>query len=153
MATKNYDELHELCIDWVRWCETRRFYMKPPSQGILARLQPSKAGKEPNARNHADMQYFNMAIHTLADMPDHKQTWAAFKLHYLGPKQVVKRTAAELGIGRQTYYDHIKRFAKAALSMSHSLKRAHEANFTPATTLAPASPTNALQGAPRAKAL
>lgn len=145
MAIKKYDELHELCLDWVRWCETRRFYMKPPTQGILARLQPSKVGKEPNARNHADMQYFNMAIHTLAEMADHKQTWEAFKFYYLGPRQVAKRTASDLGIGRQTYYDHVKRFAKAALSMSESLKRAHEANFSPTVALPLAEPASARQ--------
>lgn len=133
MATKKYDEVHELCIDWVRWCQTRRFYLKPATQGILARLQPSKVGQEPNARNHPDMQYFNMAIHTLADMPCHKTIWAAFQQYYLGPNQVAKRTAAELGIGRQTYYDHVKRFSKAAHSMSLSLKRAHEEMSPPPT--------------------
>ena len=140
---KSKDPVVQLCWEWVRWCETRRFYMKPATQGILARLQPSKVGTEPNARNHADMQYFNMAIHTLAEMADHKQTWEAFKFYYLGPRQVAKRTASDLGIGRQTYYDHVKRFAKAALSMSQSLKRAHEANFTPAAILPLAEPATA----------
>ncbi|MET3135203.1 hypothetical protein AAKU55_005511, partial [Oxalobacteraceae bacterium GrIS 1.11] len=40
---------------------------------------------------------------------------------------VAKRAAADLGIGRQTYYDHIKRFSRAAYVLSQSLKKAQEA--------------------------
>jgi len=124
---KNRDPIAEYCQDWVRWSQTRTFYMRPPAQGLLARLQPSKSsGVEPNARNHPDMQYFNMAIHTLADMPRWRTEWATFKAHYIGPAQVVKRAASDLGIASRTYYDHLKRFSKAAHDMAHSIKRVHE---------------------------
>lgn len=121
--------MDELCWDWVRWCVTRKFYMRPPGQSILARLQPSKSGKEPNGRNHPDMQYFNMAVHTLGDMPQHKERYAAFMVHYMGEGEVVKRAADRLGISRSTFYERVGRFAKDAYSLSLSLKRVHEKNF------------------------
>lgn len=127
MAKREYDHVAEYCIEWVRWCETRKFYIRPVAKNILARMQPSKTKLPPNARNHADMTYFNMAIHTMADMPKHKAEWEAFKKYYLGDAEVAKRAAADLGIGRRTYYDHVKRFAHAAYAMSHSIKRVHEA--------------------------
>lgn len=124
---KNRDPIAEYCQEWVRWSQTRTFYIRPPAKSLLARMQPSKSsGVEPNARNHPDMQFFNMAIHTLADMPRWRTEWASFKAHYCGAGQVVKRTAADLGIGVRTYYDHVKRFSKASYSMAESIKRVHE---------------------------
>jgi hypothetical protein len=129
---KPRDPIDEYCREWVIWCSTRKFYAQPPKKSVLARLQPTQTGKEPNARNHPDMQYFNMAVHTLADMEPHKASYLAFAAHYLGEDEVVKRVADRLGIGRQTYYDRVKRFAKDAYSMSHSLKRAAEQHGTAA---------------------
>lgn len=34
----------ELCWEWERLCVMRKFYIRPPGQSILARLQPSKTG-------------------------------------------------------------------------------------------------------------
>lgn len=124
---KKRDPVAEYCYEWVRWCETRRFYIRSSSSGILARLQPSKVGREPNARNHPDMQYFNMAIHTLADMGKWAAKFKAFDAYYRGDGEVVKRIADQLGIGRRTYYDHVKSFADAAYKMADSIKTAHEA--------------------------
>jgi predicted DNA-binding protein YlxM (UPF0122 family) len=121
---KENEFLDQYCREWVIWSSTRRFYGQPPSKSVLARMQASKTGKEPNARNHPDMPYFNMAVHTLADMAQHKARHLAFSAHYLGEDEVVKRVADRLGISRQTYYEHVKRFAKDAYSMSQSLKRA-----------------------------
>lgn len=123
---KKRDPIAEYCQDWVRWCETRRFYAQPPAKSALAKLQPSKSGTEPNARNHADMQYFNMAVHTLADMPKWKKSGRAFLAYYVGPAQVAKRTADELGMGKRTYYDHVTRFSAAAFSLAASIKRVQE---------------------------
>jgi hypothetical protein len=129
---KKYDPIAEYCKEWVRWLQTRRFYGPRPARSTLARLQPSKsAGQEPNARNHPGMQYFNMAIHTLADMPEWKREWPAFQAHYLGAGLPAKTAADNLGIGRRTYYDHIKRFSDAAYSMAHSIMRVQE-QMTPA---------------------
>ena len=125
---KKRDPIAEYCQDWVRWSQTRTFYIRPNARSLLARMQPHKSsGVEPNARNHPDMQYFNMAIHTLADMPRWRAEWASFKAHYCGPAQVVKRTADELGIATRTYYVHIKRFSAAAYSMAASIKKVQEA--------------------------
>ena len=123
---KKRDAVAEYCEDWVRWCETRRFYIRPASAGTLARLQPSKVGREPNARNHPDMAYFNMAVHTLADMPKWEKKALAFKAYYVGNGDLVKRVADQLGVPIRTYYDHVKSFAKAAHRLSGSIKKAHE---------------------------
>ncbi|CUI05510.1 hypothetical protein BN2497_5797 [Janthinobacterium sp. CG23_2] len=129
---KNRDVVAEYCDEWVRWCQTRSFYMRPAASGTLGRLQPSKVGREPNARNHPDMQYFNMAVHTLADMKKWKGKFLAFKAYYVGDATLAKQAAAALGISERTYYYHVKSFGQAAYSMSHSIKKAHEAMAAPA---------------------
>ncbi len=119
-------ELNAYCEEWVNWCYTRRFYLQPAAQNILARMQPSKSGEPPNARNDPNMQYFNMAIHAMADMSAHQETFACFKLCYIEQSNNVKRLAVQLGISRPTYYNRAKAFARKAFSMSLSLKRATE---------------------------
>lgn len=100
--------------------------MKPGAQNILARMQPSKSGREPNARNNPDMQFFNMAVHTMADMKEHAEGLACFNLYYVEQADNVKREADKLGIARSTYYRRIMAFARKAYSMSISIKRVHE---------------------------
>lgn len=132
MRNRQPHAMDELCWEWVRWCVTRKFYIRPPGQSILARLQPSKTGKEPNSRNHPDLQFFNMAVHALADMPKHKEGFTVFWMHYMGEGEVVKRAADKLGISRSTYYERVAKFAKDAYSMSQSLKAIHEKNTSAA---------------------
>ncbi len=121
---KKNDFLDQYCRDWVIWSRTRRYYTHAPAKNILARLLPTKTGREPNARNHPDMTYFNMAISTLGDMPEHETRYAAFVAFYLGDDEVTKRVADRLGIGRQTLYDRKNKFAQDAYALSQSLKRA-----------------------------
>lgn len=122
----NDQELESHCQEWVQWCYTRGFYVKPGAKNILARMQPSKSGKEPNARNNPDMQFFNMAIHTIADMKEHKAELVCFNLYYVDHADNVKAEANRLGISRPTYYNRAKAFARKAYSMSLSLKAAYE---------------------------
>lgn len=128
---KKFDPVDEYCREWVRWCETRNMYVAPGSTNILARLQPSKVGQAPNGRNSADMMFFDIAVKVLASMPRHAIAFPAFADYYMGHKQIIirrdpiKRTAANLGIGQRTYYDHVKRFAAAAYRMSFDIKTAH----------------------------
>ena len=89
-------------------------------------MQPSKVGEEPNARNSPDMQYFNMAVHTLAEMKKWKVKFLAFHDYYLGDRMVVKQAASRLDISPRSYYYHVSSFGKAAMSMSHSIKKAQE---------------------------
>lgn len=131
---KKCDPIAEYCRDWVRWTQTRRFYFNPPTQGLLARLMPAKGGDPPDARNHPGMQYFNMAIHMMVDMPQWKSEAKTFMTHYAGPGEVVKVAADKLGIGKRTYYDHLKRFSDAAYSLAHSIM-ANQALMTPATAV------------------
>lgn len=119
-------QLHEYCTEWVSWCFTRRFYLKPGAQNILARMQPSRSGIAPNGRNNPDMQFFNMAIHALADMREHAEGLACFNLYYCDQAANIKREADRLGIARSTYYRRITSFARKAYDMSASIKRVHE---------------------------
>lgn len=122
----NDQQLHGYCQEWASWCYTRKFYLKPGAQNILARMHPSKAGKEPNARNSADMQFFNMAVHALADMHEHAEGLACFNLMYVEQADHVKRQADKLGISRPTYYNRSRSFARKALSLADTLKRVHQ---------------------------
>lgn len=125
---KTKDPITQYCWDWVRWCETRHFYIRSVGQGTLGALQQGKGGgREPNARNDPDMQYFNMAVHTLRDLPQYRREWLAFEYFYLKPDQVVKRTAEQLGVGLRTYYDMVRRFGQRAYRLYPSIKKAHEA--------------------------
>lgn len=120
-------ELDAYCEEWVNWCYTRRFYIPPGAMNILARMQPSKTGLPPNARNSPDMQYFNMAIHAMADMVEHRETFVCFSMTYIEQPDSIKREAHKLGIDRSTFYRRSVAFSKKAYSMMKSLKAAHKA--------------------------
>lgn len=119
-------ELNAFVMDWLNWCYTRRFYIPPGAQNILARMQPSKTGRPPNAPNNPLMQYFNMAIHAMADMSEHKEGFACFSFYYIEQGDCVKRRASELGISRPTYYNRTRAFVRQAYSLAQSLKKASE---------------------------
>jgi hypothetical protein len=118
-------ELNAFCQAWAHWCWTRRYFIRPGTKNVLARMQPSKSGKEPNAELSSELNFFNMAVHSLADMQDHRDDAACFVSYYWDRESNIKAIAAKMGIGRQTYYDRMYRFARKALSMSHSLRRVH----------------------------
>ena len=120
-------EIDAHCLNWVTWCQSRRYYLKPGAKNILARMQPSRTGQPPNARNSADMQYFNAAIHSLADMKEHEAATVCFVLFYVDQAPNVKVEASRLGITRPTYYNRARAFAKKGQMLAESLKRATEA--------------------------
>lgn len=119
--------LNQLCLDWVHWCHTRRYYIAPGGKSQLGAMQPSKLREPPDARNNADMQFFNMAVHTLADMREHQDAMVCFNLYYVEQADNIKRRADELGISRPTYYNRVKAFARKAYALSQSLKAVHVA--------------------------
>lgn len=119
-------ELDAYCQEWVAWSNTRKFYLQPGAQNILARMQPAKVKEPPNARNSPDMQYFNMAIWAMADMKEHKNGWACFQVCYGNHDALLKQKIAELKISRGTYYNRTRAFARQALSLSRSLRAATE---------------------------
>lgn len=121
----NDNQIDAYCLEWVRWCETRKFYLRPAAQNILARMQPSKSGIEPNIRNNPDMAFFNAAVHSLADMGEHEEGYACFKAKYLVVNELIKVHVDRMGISRPTYYSRARSFARKALSLAGSLKRVH----------------------------
>ncbi|WP_426195068.1 hypothetical protein [Massilia sp. DWR3-1-1] len=121
----NDNQIDAYCLDWVRWCDTRKFYLRPAAQNILARMQPSKSGIEPNIRNNPDLAFFNAAVHSLADMADHAEGYACFKAKYLEVNELIKVQVDKMGISRPTYYSRARSFARKALSLAGSLKRVH----------------------------
>ncbi len=125
-----------LCWEWVRWSLSRKYYCHAPPKSILARLQPSKSGREPDAHNSALLQCFNSAVFALGDMPMHQAGFTVFMAHYMGDGEVIKRVVARLQISRSTYYKRLEQFTQAAYSMAHSLLRHH----APHVLLAPTAP-------------
>jgi hypothetical protein len=121
----NDNQIDTYCLDWVRWCETRKFYLRPAAQNLLARMQPSKNGIEPNARNNPDMVFFNAALLSLADMPEHAEGCACFKAKYMEVGELIKVQVDKMEISRMTYYRRARAFARKALSLASSLKRVH----------------------------
>lgn len=117
-------ELDAYCQEWVWWCYTRRFYLQPGAQNILARMQPAKVKEPPNARNSAEMQFFNAAVHAMADMKEHAETFACFRLMYIEQTGNLKRVAEQKGISRPTYYNRARAFARRAVSLSRSFQSA-----------------------------
>jgi hypothetical protein len=115
--------LHEHCEAWRQWCVTRQYFIAPGAKNILARMQPSKVGKVPDAILSDDMSYFNMAVHALADMGDGDAE--CFVRYYWHRAKNIKTAAYEMGIHRDTFYERKSRFARKAYSMAQSLKRAH----------------------------
>lgn len=116
-------ELHSYCLDWVRWVDSRKFYMRPAAQSLLGRMQPARSAEEPTIRNNPDMAYFNLAVLNLADIPDHADGWACFRLMYIEKSDHIKRKADELGISRPTYYARARSFARKALEFANCLKQ------------------------------
>lgn len=117
-------QLDALCQEWAHWCFTRRFYMKPSSQNLLARMQPSKSGREPNGRNSAHMQHFNQALHALSTDAQYADELACFRLMYVEQADHIKREADKLGITRQTYYNRSRAFARRAWVLSVQIRQA-----------------------------
>lgn len=118
-------ELCAYCEDWVKWSHTRRFYLRSGVMSVLARLQPEMSGEPPDARNDAEMQYFNMAVHALAGMPEYKEYFACFRMLYIVERtNHVKCLADEMGISRMAYYKRARSFARRAYSMGKSLRAA-----------------------------
>jgi hypothetical protein len=127
----NDQELHAYCEAWRQWCITRKYFIAPGTKNILGRMQPCNVGEPPNARLSEDLSYFNMAIHALVDM--NERGAKCFVDFYFHRVKNIKSAAAEMGIGRNTFYDRKMRFARAALSMSVSLRNTYENSLpTPA---------------------
>lgn len=120
----NTQELDAMCEDWAYWCRTRKYFAPPVPQNILAQMQPrTRAPREPDGPMSPDLSYLNMAIHGLAD--EDPEAAVCFSLYYFHEIKPVKTAAAALGIGRQTFYDRLNRFAERAFRMSQKLKRVH----------------------------
>ncbi len=120
----NDQAVHAVVEAWVRWCLTRRFFIRPPSANLLARMQPAKIKQPPDARMSADLSWFNKAVYALVDMEDPDAE--AFLYYYWERAGNIKKVAADMGVARSTFYVKVRRFARRAWSTSQSFKRAHD---------------------------
>lgn len=117
-------ELDAHCEQWAHWCRTRKYFAPPVPQNILAQMQPRRrATREPDGPMDADLAYFNMAVHGLAE--EEPDAAMCFSLYYFHGFRPVKAMAAALGIGTRTFYDRMHRFAGRAQRLSGSIKRVH----------------------------
>lgn len=120
----NDKELHIYCLRWASWRYTRRFYLKPGASNLLARMQPSKSGREPDARLDADMQHFNSAVSALMNSDEHRGDMACFWSFYVDQDKHIKVVADRLGISTRTYYERVGRARRAAWRMAIDIKDA-----------------------------
>ncbi len=117
-------ELHAFVEAWVRWCATRRFYVRPAAGNLLARMQPAKVKEPPDARLSAELAWFNTAVRALRAMDDADAE--AFMVFYIKRARNIKTVAADMGVARSTFYVKVRRFARRAWRLSQSLARADE---------------------------
>ncbi|VVE90412.1 hypothetical protein PBR20603_04396 [Pandoraea bronchicola] len=120
----NEQDLHALCLQYGQWCRTRRFFAPPLPRSLLAQFQPrTGAGVEPDADLVPEMQFFNMAVHALAD--DHPEDAACFTLYYFHDVRPVKKIASAMGISRQAVYKRLHAHAARIEKARHLIKRVH----------------------------
>ena len=125
----NQKDLHDYCLRWTAWRESRRLYVKPVTGNVLARLQPSRVGTAPDAALDPEMPCFEMAVAAMREMPEHAQDMTCFWLFYVQRVRRIKVVASRLGIGRRTFYDRVSRAARAAHDMSVGISRAQRATL------------------------
>jgi hypothetical protein len=106
-------EIHLYSLQYGYWCHTRKYFAPPVPQNILAQFLPwDRVPTEPDGPMDADMPFFNMAIHSLAD--EQPEEAMCFTLYYFHRYRPVKKIAATLGIGTRTFYDRMHRFSHRA---------------------------------------
>ncbi len=120
----DHQDLHEYCLRWIAWRESRRLYVKPSSGNVLARLQPSPASVERDAPLDGELQFFDMAVTALSSMPEHEAEMRCFSLFYVKRVRRIKVVASRLGIGRRTFYDRVNRGAALAYALSKGIAQA-----------------------------
>lgn len=119
----NDQELHAYCEQWRQWCLTRKYFLEPGAQNLLARMQPSKSSPEIDNAISASLSFFNMAVHALAEM--NYADAECFIVFYCRRAKNIKVEAARLGIHRDTFYVRKKRFARKAYGMSLNFSYIH----------------------------
>lgn len=118
-------ELNALCLHYGEWCRTRRLLAPPVPSNVLARLQHRRSvGEVPDGPMDANMAYFNMAVHALAD--EDPESGVCFTLYHVYGFRPVKAIAATLGIGTRTFYDRVGRYARRVARLSVHIRKAHE---------------------------
>lgn len=117
-------DLHQFCLRWVAWRESRRLYVKPVAANVLARLQPSRVSVEPDAALEPVMPSFDLAVAALRQMPEHENAMVCFWLFYITRVTRIKVVASRLKIGRRTFYDRVTRGARLAYQFSQGIDRA-----------------------------
>lgn len=110
---------------WVFWCSTRRLLAPGLKSNILARLQPAKIRREPDAFMDASMPHFNMAVHALCEQVEREKDAAAF-LGVYWYRANIKGLARDHQCARGTVYNRARRFARLAITMRETIRQVQE---------------------------
>lgn len=116
--------LKSLCIQWVVWCHTRRYYGPAPVSGtILGKLSgPSRRGVSGgvDAFCSAELCAFHLAVISQPKALDR----FAFEYHYLHQaNRNIKVHADKLGVSRSHWYRLIDSFTRRVYAASKEIAK------------------------------
>lgn len=122
-------DLNDICERWARWCDTRRFYVKPSLPvSVLGRLRTKGTGRSasggPDAALSAELMAFHIA-YTCASEPRDAIDLQVFDLYYRHRVSNVKAAAAALGISRQHFYRLLTAFRRRVYLSSREVLAAN----------------------------
>ncbi len=116
---------NELCERWARWCETRRFYVKPSvPPSLLGRLRSKGPSRPSSGGPDALADPALMALHlAVLGQPAEALDRQVFELYYRWRVANVKAAAAALGISRQHFYRVLRDFRRRVVNASREILR------------------------------
>lgn len=120
----NDQEIDAKCEAWKNWCGSKGILAPRGKANVLARFQPSRAGREPDADMSQELCYLNMAIHAMADNEPESADLECFVALWASDRPK-KALAVDLGISRSSIYYRARRFAREAIQMGKVLRRIH----------------------------
>lgn len=115
------ERAYNLAQDWVKWLDTRRFYGKPEVKNILAMLMkdPHPSRGEPDGKNSADLQAFNIAVTSL---PSHEFIpFVVVYCEFRPENKPIKVIAHSQGVNSSNFYQRAHRAAMDVLATTDHL--------------------------------
>jgi len=114
--------MDQFCNAWALWHRSRKLWVPPIPQNILARMRPQRVREAPDAILSADLSYFNLAV---LGQPE-SNAKLAFYLYYLHEVRPIKTAAAAMEISPQAFYKAFKKFRGEAYKAYRRMMSAEE---------------------------